>query len=288
MNEKYNVIKVVGHKNPDIDSILSGIIFEYYGKLINKNFKYVISDKKVPEDNLEILNYLNINYEKYFEDIEEEDKLILLDHHSTNYKNLVLGCIDHHPEFYKDNKTLNIKASSTAKIIYDYLLKDFKLPDKIMKMIILSILVDTSNFRSSKAVISDKEFVKNMCILYNFDLIELEKLGDCLTNINNEQCIFNGKKEYIMENKKVLSSYIQVKNISSIEIDKILQMIKKIDYKNYYLWFFLIFDIGNNSTILYEFYNNIKEEHKYNKVLSRGNDIIPYLEKKHNTKLINC
>ena len=66
------MIIILGHENPDVDSIISAIILNKV--LIKKgiNSKFIIPDKQINKDTLEILEKYNINPNEYMDDLPKE------------------------------------------------------------------------------------------------------------------------------------------------------------------------------------------------------------------------
>ena len=207
---KEDIIYIVGHKNADVDSILSCLLLEKHLRMNNINAKALIIDT-----DKESVNLVN----KYFPDllIEETEininaPIILVDHYSDNRFRNIVGCIDHHPTAGKLNYDvyINKNASSCCKLIYDLFIKNETKEDILM--VLFSIYMDTISCRSDKFIISDKQFIENKKKQYGLSLEEYEKEGLCLTPLDAPiaEIAENGQKEYTFGYYNVACSYIQV------------------------------------------------------------------------------
>ena len=74
-------IVILGHENPDVDSLLSGYLLEkYMNDRYGNVFKYVIPDKVLDEESIEILNKIGVDVSKYRGyKVSSDDKLFLVD-----------------------------------------------------------------------------------------------------------------------------------------------------------------------------------------------------------------
>ena len=269
---------ILGHKNIDIDSIVSGILLE---KLIknkyNKDCEFVIvEDRKICEK-------FSINVDKYIRKLNESDnKIILVDHSYRDFKDKeIIGIIDHHPKlfnhFVKDN--ININSSSTSCLIArdneEYFSKD-----EII-WAILGAYIDTASFHSTKALDSDKKWCHEMINKYDLDEKLFYNTGLILTDITNlYDASFNGMKEYKKNNLIIQSSYIQITDVNSnsdninIMLEYVRDYFSKSDLDGY---IFIVLDMDNFSSTAYNFTKNDEFITNYSKYTSRGTVIVPEL-----------
>jgi inorganic pyrophosphatase/exopolyphosphatase len=284
-----NEIIILGHENPDIDSIFSGILLERILKRNNIKAKFIIPDKNINIENIEISKKHNINIDTYKDDLDNYklNKVILVDHHERNINNEIIQIIDHHPVI--DNKEkeklnninyTNIKSCSTTCIIgkmyEEYLTKE----DFIL--ILVSALVDTASFHSNKTVDSDIEWLDKMCKNFNINIDDYYEEGLCLTKIDSiKEASLNGLKKHNINNLKVESSYIQIKNKYEHRelINKICEYLKEyLKRNNLDIFVFIVQDMESFKTAVYKIYKDTLELDLYDEYTSRGNNIIPYLK----------
>lgn len=279
-NEK-NII-ILSHDNPDVDSIISGYLLNKY--LNNKGFlsEYVILDKSISKEVNGVCNKYNINPYEYIKEINSNSNLYLVDHHESNAQGNVVGIIDHHPTIISVSakKYLNKESSSTAMLIYNLDPKIFD-KDDILKVIVAN-LIDTNCFTSTKTVKKDKSWTIDMCNKYGFDYNKLLDECSCLTDISNiNEAALNGEKTYHIDKYIIKSTYIQIKEIEEKIVNDIIEILlyeskkQKID-----LWIFIIHNMNKLESAIYYIKDGKYKIEKNNRIVSRGNTIIPNIEKR--------
>lgn len=281
-------IVILGHENPDVDSLLSGYLLEKYMNDRNDNiFEYVIPDKVLDEESIEILNKIGVDVSKYRGyKVNPDDKLFLVDHNVENrFDNEVIGVIDHHPvvegrdNFKKPDFYLNQNACSTTAIIAQM----FDIKDKDDFIIALvGALVDTASFNSTKTNILQVEWFKKRCLELGIDFDKYYDIGLCLTDIDNlNEVYLNGLKKYNIEENTVESSYIQIKGVgqNSLKINQLTELIEEYRVANNIDYFvFIVHDMDKFETTTYTLSNDGISMKYYDKYTSRGNVIIPELK----------
>lgn len=278
-------ICILGHKNPDVDSIISGYLLSSYMRYKGYCASYVIPDEIVDEETLSILSSVGMNIEfasRY--NTHENDSLILLDHHETEQLGDVLAVIDHHPtdKVFDYPIYINKKASSTTKLIYDLLECDKEyISKRFIELVVTGILVDTCSFRSTKTNKDDIPWVKDMCDKFNLDFTKMCRIGDSLTDLSNiDKASIHGYKEFSYNNNIVKTSYIQTREVSQQVLDSILDnLCEKVENSDIAMWMFLHVDLGENTSVEYRIYKDKTEINEYDYVVSRGSTIMPKIEK---------
>ena len=88
---------ILGHENPDVDSIVSGYIYQNYLRRRNIDAEFIIPDKNIDEDTLEICRRFNLEPTDFQKPLEydEKTKFILVDHHNRKELKNVELIIDH-------------------------------------------------------------------------------------------------------------------------------------------------------------------------------------------------
>lgn len=282
MKEK---ITILGHANPDVDSILSGYILCSYLRYKRYNVDYVIPDTEISEDVQDVLKCCGVDYFNFPAYVQPQDSLILVDHHETKFSNNILAVIDHHPTIKEFDYPIYINkpASSTTKHIYDII--ELESPDYISKrlieLVLIGLAVDTCSFRSSKTIEGDEKWFYDMCKKYHLNEKKIIKLGDSITNLSDiSKATINGYKEFLYDNKLVGTSYIQTygleSNTKALIINSIVQKVKESDF---YMWVFMDVNLKSNVSKVYKIYKDKIEVDKYDCIVSRGKDVMPKIEK---------
>ena len=277
---------ILGHENPDVDSIVSGYILEKI--LIKKGYsaEFIIPDKSINKDTLDICIKNGLNPISFIKNVNFEDKsikYILVDHNQRDLAGEIVCIIDHHPANtqIKTKHYYNKKVSSTACFICQG--NENLLDESSIKLAIIATLVDTASFHSTKGRAEDKAWVIGMCKKYNLDYNELAKEGLTLTPLDNiAVASLNGLKKYNFNGKKVESSYIQVE-ISQHTEDKIQQIIHTLKQ---YIWnnkltafVFIVHDMKRFETTYYLITENNITTKNYPRYTQRGDTIMPEVEK---------
>lgn len=280
-------IIILGHENPDVDSIVSGYLLEKILLKKGYNVEFVIPDENIEEETLSICLRNNLNPKQFMKEMDFNDKTnkyILVDHNERNVSGEIICIIDHHPTSKEINMNhyYNKKVSSTAILISkdnENLLNEYDL-----KLAVLATLVDTASFHSTKGKVEDQLWVKNICEKYNIDYHKLYKEGLCLTQLEDiNKASVHGLKKYNFDDKIIESSYIQIEN-SQLEknlIDQIINVLRKrVVAKKLDGFVFIVFDMTKFETDYYFITETEVSSNHLEKYVSRGNDIMPTIEQK--------
>lgn len=99
-------ILVFGHKSPDTDSVTSAIVMAEFEKKLGNQAEACVLGKLNKETKF-IFDFLGIEEPRYIERVEDEQKIILVDHNEAkqsidNRENaVILKVIDHHAIDFK-------------------------------------------------------------------------------------------------------------------------------------------------------------------------------------------
>lgn len=277
-------IIVLGHKNPDVDSMISGYLLSSYLRYKKYDVEYVIPDEKIDEESRLIVEGCGIDTSNFSGTILEGSKLILVDHHETEFKNDVIAVIDHHPTIktFEYPIYINEKASSTTKHIYDIVSKECPqyIGRRFIELVIIGMVVDTCSFRSSKSKPGDKEWVLDMCEKYGINIDEIMEIGDCITDIDDvNKASLHGYKGYNYFGKSIGTSYIQVREVDETKIDLILDILKeKVKQDSLRMWLFIVTNLTDVTTTVYKISRHEVEINQYDFMASRGSNIMPQIE----------
>lgn len=171
MKEKMEKIYVVGHLNPDTDSICSPIAYAEYLKKNGKEAIAVRSDD-INDETKFVLDYFKIEVPEFLSDATGK-KIILVDHNerSQSPKNIekaeILEVIDHHKiNFTSDTPILfqTEPLGATATIVAKKYLsdKEVKITKQIAGLLLSAILSDTVVFKSETTTKEDIEVAKKL------------------------------------------------------------------------------------------------------------------------------
>lgn len=287
-------ITIIGHDGYDIDSVISSLLLSKLLTFLNISNKVIIMEKlKDYETFIKLQETFDINLFNYFDDTEDENRnLFLVDHYETYHFGNVVGCIDHHPtsENIRYKYYYFKKSCATAYLVYE-LMQEFgyRINTVEAKMIIMAMMADTVSFRNSKTVKAEVEVARALADKYNIDFEALEEYCLCLTDISNltiDEIICNGIKTYDYCGNIVKASYLQLLELPDKEKIKSWKdaIFNRVIQENIALWVFIIYDLNNSDTYYYHInkFGCACEGIAFDKLLSRGSDIMPAIERKFN------
>ena len=300
-------ILVIGHKNPDTDSICSSLAMANLQSKIRG--EEVISCRlgEINEETKYALNYFKVEAPKLIEKVDEGQEVILVDHNEftqsvegiENAK--ILAVVDHHrinnfqtsePLFYYAQP-----VGCTSTVLFEiYKSNNVEIEPKIAGLMLSAIISDTLLLKSPTTTDKDKKAVEELAKIANVDIskygLEMLKAGTNLDKYTEEELInFDAKS---MEKEGIKYIIAQVNTVSIPDVlkrkEKIEHEINKvIEAKGLSLFVFVITDIVNsNSTAVvlgertdaisktYEIKDNLAEMPG---VVSRKKQVLPLVEK---------
>ncbi len=274
-----HVVYVVGHRNPDTDSVCSAIAFAY---LWNKwkeseDFQKImkIESEAVAAVQGDVNAETKFVLEKFGFDVPEKltdgegKKIALVDHSekAQTVENIdkaeVVAIVDHHK--IGDVTTpqpilfVNLPVGSTAtvlKVLFDR--TGVEIPKEIAGILLASILSDTVIFKSATTTQLDKEVAEELAKIAGVDDITKfgievkSKLSD-VSGMTARQIITRDFKDFDMSGKKVGIGQIELVDLSLIEsrVDEIYEDLKKLkDEGGYHSVFLMLTDIMKEGTEL--------------------------------------
>lgn len=283
---------ILGHENPDVDSIISGYLLSKLMSQLGYEVEFIIPDAKIPKESLAICEEYGLNptnYQKKSLDYKN-CKFILVDHHSRNIQGEIIGIIDHHPTLLEINIPYyrNEFASSTSCMICKEFENYFTKDD--IELALVATMIDTASFHSTKTKESDIAWTQEMCDKYQINYSKIYRTGLSLTDISDPNiACYNGLKKYDFYGYNVESSYIQVEDRFKIIdlIDKMINILKDhVVNSNLEIFVFIVHDMTRFQTVVYEIKKDGYDTCKYEEYTSRGDTIIPEIEEKLKNKSI--
>ena len=300
-------ILVIGHKNPDTDSICSSLAMANLQSKIRG--EEVISCRlgEINEETKYALNYFKVEAPKLIEKVDEGQEVILVDHNEFTQsvegieKTKILAVVDHHrinnfqtsePLFYYAQP-----VGCTATVLFElYKSNDVDIEPQIAGLMLSAIISDTLLLKSPTTTDKDKKAVEELAKLANVDFskygLEMLKAGTNLDKYTEEELINLDAKTMEKEGIKYIIAQVNTVSIPDVlkRKEKIEQEInKEITSKGLSLFVFVITDIVNsNSTAIvlgdrtdaisktYEIKDNLAQMPG---VVSRKKQVLPLVEK---------
>ena len=252
------MIYIIGHKNPDADSIISAIAYAWY--LNQKGIK------AIPVRNGEINTETEFVLQKFETPVpilipEHNDrKLILIDHNEKEQQPEgdfeILEIWDHHKFNFSCSEPIFIRCESVGStatlLVKEFFTQQINIPKDIAGLLLSAILSDTIIFKSPTTTQEDKKIAEKLNEQWGFNLEEfgkeIKKAGMGL-DLLVEKLILRDLKEYNFSGKKVGIGQLEL-----IEIEKFLTLEKRRE--------------------ILEEMKKIKEKEKYNSLIFAITDIL--------------
>ena len=256
---------VIGHKNPDTDSVVSAIVFSKYlgngavpaiaGEL-NRETKFVLDFLK--EKKPEVLKKAPVNSKFYLVDhggleqsitgINPEDILGVVDHHQ------MFGLTTVEPLFYRA-EAIGSTATLLAKMFKE---KGKKIDKKNAGLLLSGIISDTLNLTSKTATIEDKKVAKELAKISGINTKELaQKMFEAKSDISGmsiKDIVLSDYKEYKHLGKNIGIGVFETVLTTPFKgkDDKILEVLINIkqETKSDFVFFGLV-DILKKETLFY-------------------------------------
>lgn len=302
-------ILTFGHKNPDTDTIMSAIAMANLEKIMGEENTKACRLGNINKETKYALEYFKVDEPELLEKIEENQKVILVDHNEFGQsvdgieKAKIIRVVDHHKiSDFKTSEPLYYTAmpvGCTSTIIYDmYKISNIEIEPKIAGIMLSAIISDTLLFKSPTCTPKDIKIAKELAKIAGVDEVEyginMLKAGTDLSDFTPEELINIDSKTF----KKDTIKY-QVAQVNTVSIEDVLKdkvkieeaMQKFIEDNDEDLFVLLITDIlENNSQVIALGTRQDIVEKAFNvklkdnmaflpNVVSRKKQVVPELEK---------
>ena len=295
------MIYVVGHKNPDTDSVVSAYV---YAKFKGDGFMPAVLGELNNETKF-VFEKFNITPPVLLSNIKEDDKFVLVDHNEITQiadgmkVDQIIEILDHHKVNVSFSNPIYITTKpygSTASIVTEIFLEEKREVNKTLAGLLLSaILSDTIIFKSPTTTEKDKQFavvLSEISGVKNVEEygIELFKKKAEVASKSPSQIIFNDFKDFDFKGKKVGIGQIELIDVNDLYIrkDEILSQMEIVKNDNSYFAVILVVTdimkegsylwvVGNKESI-YDIFR-ISDENNYKEgIMSRKKQVVPPLE----------
>lgn len=300
-------ILVLGHENPDTDSICSSIVMANLQSKMREEKVRACRIGEINEETKYVLKYFGIEEPNLEKEVEEGQTVILVDH--NEFTQSINGIehakidivVDHHrinnfqtkePLFYYAQP-----VGCTSTILYElYKINNIDIEPKMAGLMLSAIISDTLLLKSPTTTKKDVETAQNLAKIANINIeeygLEMLKAGTNLDIYLEEELIRLDAKMSEKEDVKYIIAQVNTVCIPDVikRKEKLEEAInKEIIAKGLSLFVFVITDIinGNSEAIVlgdrtdvisktYEIKDNIAIMPG---VVSRKKQILPLIEK---------
>ena len=300
-------IIVFGHKNPDTDSICSSLVMADLQTKIRGEEVIPCRLGELNEETKYALKHFNIETPKYIENVEEGQRVILVDHNEfsqsvNGIENAKIDTVvDHHrinnfetsePLFYYAQP-----VGCTSTLLFElYNLNNIEIESRIAGLMLSAIISDTLLLKSPTTTEKDKKALKELAKIADIDVetygLEMLKAGTNLDKYTEDELINLDAKKIEKEDIKYVIAQVNTVSIPDVlkRKAKIEQEInKEILAKGLSLFVFVITDIVNSNSeaiVLGDRTDAISKTYEIKDnvavmpgVVSRKKQILPLVEK---------
>ena len=266
MEEK---ILILGHKNPDTDSICSAMVKQRLNRRMGYTKCYAGRLGELNKETKYVLDYLNIEEPELIEKVEEGQEVILVDHNEFNQsaegveKAKIIGVIDHHRiSNFETSEPLYYTArpyGCTCTILYkEYKQRGLEISKEEAVLMASAIISDTLLLKSPTTTEHDKKALEELGKIANIDIneygLEMLKAGTDLDDFSAKELINLDAKSLNKEDTKYVIAQVNTVSIEDVlkrqnELEEAIK--NEINEKGLNLFVLAITDILNsNSEIL--------------------------------------
>lgn len=257
-------ILIFGHKNPDTDSITSSIVMANFENKLGNN-AVACRLGNINKETEYVLNYLGIEAPELIEDVEDGQKVILVDHANPlesvpNLENAkILKVVDHHmlalttsyPLFYRA-EPVGCTETIMFKLYREY---GVEIDKKIATLMLSAIVSDTLLLKSPTTTEHDKKALEELAKIANIDVneygLEMLKAGTDLDDFSEEELINLDAKSLDKNGTKFVIAQVNTVSIEDVlkRQEKLEEAInKEIEEKGLSLFVLAITDILNSNS----------------------------------------
>ena len=246
-------IYVVGHKNPDNDSIMAAYTWANLKNMMDPDNEYLpVRLGPLPAESQMIFDEYGItDGVAAIESVQEGDKVYLVDHNELGQavdgldKAEVVGVVDHHR--IADMQTaapiefLNMPVGSTTSIItWVYDLCGIEIQDDIAACLLSAMLTDTVIMKSPTCTSYDVERIERLAARLGVDPVEFgmkifkSRGGD--EDVTVEEICSRDSKEFNFAGRKVWVAQYETVDLAGMRdrIPQIASQVKKIQEEGFY------------------------------------------------------
>ena len=276
-------IAVTGHDLPDADSIISAVMMKKFLEKFNimSSVRFCTRPDNVTARDMGLLGILGGIELGEFED---NDLLLLVDHHKSFYDKCVIASVDHHttlPE-PEGEVTLVVSASSCGRVIFDMAEALGIADEELERLAIYSVYLDTQSCRSPKFKKRDTEWLEKGIKKYGIDRNSLERMGFCLNDSSEdtETLAMYGYKKYSFCTRPSFSTCIQIDRSDEKWGERIADIVeylkKRLCAEGGAVWAFVVnMPIETRSDIYFIDFEGRVECQNLDRLASRSRDVIP-------------
>lgn len=267
---------IIGHKNPDTDSVVAALAAERYYKEVLKIDAKAYSAGEINNETKFVLKTLSLKAPSLLKAVKKDDAVVLVDHNESGQiadgisASQIAGLIDHHKIIFETERPISIRVepigSTSSLIAKMYFESGRKVSASLAKLLLSGILSDTLGLSGPTTTDEDRKIVKALNKIANIDIkefvSELFAAKSSLKGISIETLITQDYKLFEMGRSKVGIGVWETTDPESVNAEKakILKLLfeKKFKENLDYIFFFVV-DIIKQGSVLYLISDNESE-----------------------------
>ena len=259
-------ILILGHKNPDTDSICSAMVKERLNKKNGHDNSKAVRLGKINKETQYVLDYLKVEAPELIEKVEEGQKVIMVDHNEFNQsvegieKAKIIGVVDHHRiAHFETSEPLYYTArpyGCTCTILYkDFVEKELEISKEEAILMASAIISDTLLLKSPTTTKHDVKALEKLEEIVGIDLkaygLGMLKAGTDLDDFSAEELIDLDAKSLEKNGSKFVIAQVNTVSIEDVlkrqaELEEAIN--KTIQSKELDLFVLAITDILNSNS----------------------------------------
>lgn len=233
-------VLVIGHRNPDTDSICSALAYAHLKKELGVNAEAVRLGE-VNKETAYALDYFNLEAPRFIEKVDKDVKeVILVDHNEfqqsvANISDVrIAEVIDHHrvANFEtKDPLYFRVEPVGCTATILNKMYKehDVEIPKHIAGLMVSAIVSDSLLFKSPTCTDEDIAAAKELAEIAEVDLdvygLDMLKAGTDLKDKSMDELLANDAKTFDMNGHKV-----EINQINAVDVAEVYE--KQAEFEN--------------------------------------------------------
>ncbi len=283
---------IIGHRNPDTDTVCSAIAYQDLLKAKNVKAK-AFTLGEINNETKFVLNKFKFKSPGIIKNLPQSSEIILVDHNEEdqsieNFNDLnVVEIIDHHKANIQTDKPIRIHieplGSSCSIIAKKFIANNIKISKKIASILIAGIISDTLYFRSPTTTEKDKDLTEKLNKIAKIEDLEIfsMEMFDAKSDVKDlttEEIVRLDYKKFNFSGHKIGIGVMETTNKKfglerKEEILKILKKIKKDDRIE--AVYFSVIDILKEEN--YTFFSGDREKQQFIEIFgSKEQDSILY------------
>ena len=285
--KKYEPLYIIGHKRPDVDTMVSSYllcnIFNYLG--IKSYYCILSSEYEIDKYNKRIIDdYLN--YNPVIIDVKniKNYNFVLVDHNDPNQSvglsSNIAFCIDHHKNSNKLDNLILTDLCSNSLFIYDYFKDIYNFNAKEKELVMLAVLTDTLFLKTDRYKDKDKILVKELGISMDSNKLLEKYFIETDLSMGLDKYLEKSDRDFTYYGISFTSSVIQLLKVKDTFVHEYRDAIKRMNQNH----LGMLRDLINNKTYVIFKINNEVIEFNYDFIASRASTVIPdvirFLKKK--------